>query len=449
MTPGLWFRAVSSLDARRGGGRMCAGVSAHRTRVPWGLAAALALVPWADAATGAGGLSAQVTAGVNVLPNDRDALEALYHATGGPDWDRSDRWLTDRPIGLWYGVFTNSTGRVERLELRDNDLRGPIPPEIGNLTALTFLELSGNDLDGSIPSEIGNLAALEWLDLGDNDLSGAIPAEIGNLAMLRILVLEDNELSGSIPPEIGKLVALTTLNLAYSGLGGPIPSEIGKLASLRYLDLIGSGWSGAIPPEMANLAGLQSLKFNSLGYVGPGDQGWLVPDLCVRDSRRLLAWLAALHWNPPRCSGGGTGGPNGEDIGIAFADSSGFGDRSTDFYPYTFDIEAEGLTVLAAFARGTELGFEFCQYRSREAVPAMVGWRPLHWLGCDEDWPEPRTFERLGATDGKGGEHRGGVGGTISKDGRTYEMRCEDVSEAGKGRRFACWLREPWPRGSR
>ena len=142
------------------------------------------------------------------------------------------------------------------------------------------------------------------------------------------------------------------------------------------------------------------------------------------------------------------GGPNGEDIGIAFGDSSFSGDRSTDFYPYTFDIEAEALTVLAGFeirtmadrAAGRADGVVFCRYRSREAVPAMGGWWRLHWLGCDEEWPEPRTFERLGSTDGEAGERRGGVSVTISKDGRTYEMRCEDVSEVGKGRRFACWL---------
>ena len=143
-----------------------------------------------------------------------------------------------------------------------------------------------------------------------------------------------------------------------------------------------------------------------------------------------------------------TGGPNGEDIGIAFADSSGLGDRITDFYPYTFDIEAEALTVLVAFARGTESDraagsvyrLRVLPVQEQGAVPAMGGWRPLHWLGCDEDWPEPRTFERLGATDGQGGEHRGGVSVTISEDGRTYDSRCEDVSEAGKGRRFACWI---------
>lgn len=137
---------------------------------------------------------------------------------------------------------------------------------------------------------------------------------------------------------------------------------------------------------------------------------------------------------------------HGEDIGIAFADSSALGDRLVHFFPYTFDIAAEALTVLAAFARRTGSdpaavgGYRVSRYGNREAATAMGGWRPLHWLGCEEEWPEPRTFERLGATDGTGGERRGGVEVTISKDGRIYEMRCEDISEPGSGRWFACRL---------
>lgn len=139
-------------------------------------------------------------------------------------------------------------------------------------------------------------------------------------------------------------------------------------------------------------------------------------------------------------------GPHGEDVAVTFADSSALGDRLIHFYPYTVDIEAEALRVLAAFERGTDAdraGSDdsvYCRYQSREAVPAMGGWRSLHWLRCDEEWPEPRTFERLGVTDGNSRERRGGVRVAIAKDGQTYEMRCEDVSEAGEGRWFACWL---------
>ena len=63
---------------------------------------------------------------MTVLPNDRDVLVALYHATGGPDWDRSDNCLTNAPLSEWYGVAVDSAGRVERLNLQDNGLSGPI-----------------------------------------------------------------------------------------------------------------------------------------------------------------------------------------------------------------------------------------------------------------------------------------------------------------------------------
>ena len=67
------------------------------------------------------------------------------------------------------------------------------------------MDLSANNLSGPIPSELGNLTALEELDLGPNDLSGPIPSELGNLTALRYLYLYGNALSGPIPPWLGNL----------------------------------------------------------------------------------------------------------------------------------------------------------------------------------------------------------------------------------------------------
>ena len=74
-----------------------------------------------------------------IVPPDRAALEAFYHATGGPDWVRSDGWLTDRPLGEWEGVSAGQ--RVGGLNLPANGLRGELPPEIGQLTELVELKL--------------------------------------------------------------------------------------------------------------------------------------------------------------------------------------------------------------------------------------------------------------------------------------------------------------------
>ena len=42
---------------------------------------------------------------------------AFYSATDGPNWETNENWLTDAPIGEWFGVTTNSDGRVSVLDL--------------------------------------------------------------------------------------------------------------------------------------------------------------------------------------------------------------------------------------------------------------------------------------------------------------------------------------------
>ena len=41
---------------------------------------------------------------VAVASPDREILVALYNATDGPNWGSADNWLTDAPLGSWYGV---------------------------------------------------------------------------------------------------------------------------------------------------------------------------------------------------------------------------------------------------------------------------------------------------------------------------------------------------------
>ena len=136
---------------------------------------------------------------------DRVALMALYEATGGADWLKSDNWGSGAPIGEWHGVFVDDRERVTLLILSDNNLRGEIPPELGDLSELTNLYLSDNQLSGAIPPELGNLTNLEALFLSGNQLSGPIPPELGNLTNLGALHLQNNQLSGTVPPELGNL----------------------------------------------------------------------------------------------------------------------------------------------------------------------------------------------------------------------------------------------------
>ena len=213
-----------------------------------------------------------VGSGQGTVADDRAALEALYDATNGANWSRNDNWKTDEPLGQWFGVRTNSDGRVTRLELVDNRLSGTIPVEIGNLTSLSelflgFSQLSVflgfNQLSGTIPVEIGNLTSLTALFLGGNQLSGTIPVEIGNLTSLIALFLGGNQLSGTIPVEIGNLTSLRSLTLGGNQLSGTIPVEIGNLTSLSELYLNDNQLSGTIPVEIGNLTSLSRLRIDT------------------------------------------------------------------------------------------------------------------------------------------------------------------------------------------
>ena len=85
---------------------------------------------------------------------DREVLVRLYEATDGPNWTDNRNWLTDAPIGNWYGVDTDSDGRVTFLFLIDNNLNGVVPINLLNLGELNNLLMEGNPLSGCIAEEL-------------------------------------------------------------------------------------------------------------------------------------------------------------------------------------------------------------------------------------------------------------------------------------------------------
>ena len=110
---------------------------------------------------------------------DRQALEAFYHAAGGPNWENNANWLSDEPLHRWHGVSANTDGRVTELELARNGLSGSISPELGSLAYLRKLDLRINQLTGSIPAGLGNLQDLKELPPGREPVNRDHPARIG------------------------------------------------------------------------------------------------------------------------------------------------------------------------------------------------------------------------------------------------------------------------------
>ena len=214
------------------------------------------------------------TATLTAAQRDRAALEALYDATDGDNWDDNSNWKSAQALSTWHGV-TVSGGRVTELRLDSNSLSGALPSDLGDLSSLTVLDLGHNALTGAIPSELGDLSSLLLLRLDDNGLTGSIPSELGSLSNLTGMELQVNELSGSIPTALGSLSNLVSMSLRNNDLTGSIPSELGDLSNLQTLNLSRNSLSGAIPSELGDLASLEDLFLNrnSLSGAIPSELG--------------------------------------------------------------------------------------------------------------------------------------------------------------------------------
>ena len=78
------------------------------------------------------------------VTSDREALIALYNGTAGSGWTAKEGWDTAQALSTWAGVTLDSDGRVEELDLDDNNLSGTLPASLSALTKLESLDLSGN-----------------------------------------------------------------------------------------------------------------------------------------------------------------------------------------------------------------------------------------------------------------------------------------------------------------
>lgn len=155
----------------------------------------------------------------------RFALATLYFATGGDRWTHNGGWLDYslneclwefRPtfdkahIDIYYNqTHTNpcevdvpdasgAVGQIKHIWLRENNVRGQIPPELYLLTHLRTINIRSNFLSGTIASSLGQLTDLEMLALLSNELTGTLPVEVGLPLSLVGLWVTFNRLEGTV-----------------------------------------------------------------------------------------------------------------------------------------------------------------------------------------------------------------------------------------------------------
>lgn len=265
----------------------------------------------------------KATATAGDLAQDKAALIALYNSTNGANWTNTKNgqgaWPVNDPSAVvttwdpvtstgWYGVTVNSEGRVERLDLENNNLSGTIPaeigsisllewldldynkltgnipPEIGQLTSLFALTISSNELTGSIPSQIGQLINVRWMHFGENQLTGTIPPEIAQCQRLYQFIVHYNQLSGSVIPEFGLMPNLENLYLSHNQFTGTIPVDLRLMTKIGYLDLSYNKLTGTIPVEITQCSNLYTfdLENNQLTGTIPSEIGLLTNLISLR-----------------------------------------------------------------------------------------------------------------------------------------------------------------------
>ena len=76
-------------------------------------------------------------------------------------WNLDNNWSRDIHLSEWEGIEVHEgSGEkfiVKKLDLSNNQLKGVLPKEIGNLTNLQWLYLNENQLEKEIPKEIQEL----------------------------------------------------------------------------------------------------------------------------------------------------------------------------------------------------------------------------------------------------------------------------------------------------
>ncbi|KAH7838191.1 hypothetical protein Vadar_023115 [Vaccinium darrowii] len=100
----------------------------------------------------------------NYTSSDESALLAFKtHITYDPNHILATNWSTNTSFCNWVGVSCRHRGqnRVTSLNLSNMGLQGTIPPQIGNLSFLTYFNISFNHFNGHLPAELGQLRRLK------------------------------------------------------------------------------------------------------------------------------------------------------------------------------------------------------------------------------------------------------------------------------------------------
>lgn len=191
-------------------------------------------------------------------PDDRDAVEALYHSTNGPKWANNTGWMKGDPCTYpyWFGLYCID-GRVLQINLVYNQLSGPLPSALERASALQVIRLYSNVITGEIPAGLFTIKSLQVLDVNTNQLTGTLPSEI-QLANLTQLVLYGNNLNGRFPNTF-HAPKLEVLEISSNTLEGNLPEGLSESTGLTELVVSRNAFTGVLPSSYGSLVKVKRL----------------------------------------------------------------------------------------------------------------------------------------------------------------------------------------------
>jgi hypothetical protein len=143
------------------------------------------------------------------------------------------------------------------LDIGDNRLTGEIPVEMYDEQFIT-LRMTNNQFDGTISTLIGTMVNLTDFTIGSSFMKGSIPTELYQLTALKILDLHNSSFTGQLPESgFGNLIDLRRFEVHENDFTGTIPAmAIANMTNLERLQLQGNDrLTGFITEDICDMRG--------------------------------------------------------------------------------------------------------------------------------------------------------------------------------------------------
>lgn len=195
---------------------------------------------------------------------DSLALTAMYLSlNNSSEWQNP--WDFKQPVTTWKGLeFAEISGeqRLVAINMREFQMYGELPFELGNLRELKKITFAGGSLTGRFPSSITSLRKLEEINitLPNNYAEWFFPENMGDMKSLKVLNIGTTKMDVSAFKNVYQVTTLEKMTV--KGFEGDLPEGIPALVNLKMLDMSSSRVL-SLPADFGNLSALEDLNFNS------------------------------------------------------------------------------------------------------------------------------------------------------------------------------------------